>query len=319
VDKYDAIVIHGLTRGACEIISRIKSNVKILWIGMGYDYYDLIYADNNEMIKEYTRAIYRKSTKKRLFKKLKELVYKRLFNVGVDKIEVLKRINYFAPVLPSEFNKVKSLSTKFCFDYLEWNYGVISPLTDGEIGVQEVCGNNVIVGNSATPTNNHIEAFKLIDRGFLNDRVVYCPLSYGDSKYAQVIKEYGDEMFGRRFVGLMDFMSFDEYVKLLADCSVVIMNHIRQQAGANILMSVYLGSRVFVDKRNPFYDYLYKMGVVLNSIEDLEITPDLVNTPLSSEEKHKNKKLIKEHWSWAAIGFKTNGVVNALLGQKNSI
>ncbi|WP_083928290.1 TDP-N-acetylfucosamine:lipid II N-acetylfucosaminyltransferase [Marinobacterium rhizophilum] len=316
VNRYEAVVIHGLTRGACEIVSRIKSNTKILWIGMGFDYYDLIYKDHRSMIKNDTRMIYKKDYKNSVFKKVKGFIYKVFFDVGTDKIDVLKRINYFAPVLPSEFGKVKSINTDFNFDYLDWNYGVVAPLVDGDVGCYDYCGNNIIVGNSATPTNNHIEAFELINNEFLGDRIVYCPLSYGDSKYAQVVLEYGRKIFGERFVGLTDFMSLDKYVEILANCSVVIMNHIRQQAGANILMSVYLGSRVILDSRNPFYDYLRTMGVVLNSVDDLKINPRLIDVPLTPEEKYKNKKLIKSDRSWEAVMFRTRCVLNVLSGQK---
>ncbi|MDZ7680670.1 MAG: hypothetical protein U5J63_02895 [Fodinibius sp.] len=50
-------------------------------------------------------------------------------------------------------------------------------------------GSNILLGNSSSATNNHLEAFELLQNLELRDRKVVTPLSYGCHKYAKAITE----------------------------------------------------------------------------------------------------------------------------------
>src|SRR5690554_5967082 len=47
LEKYDVVIVHALTEFNCELIARSSSKVNFLWIGLGYDYYDLIFRDKS--------------------------------------------------------------------------------------------------------------------------------------------------------------------------------------------------------------------------------------------------------------------------------
>ena len=77
---------------------------------------------------------------------------------------------------------------------------------------------NIQVGNSADPSNNHIEALeKLLP--FKNENIcIFVPLSYGSQKYAQQVITQGKEWFGDKFKPLTEFMPFEGYLSFNRYC-----------------------------------------------------------------------------------------------------
>jgi len=78
----------------------------------------------------------------------------------LEPIIAINRIDYFTPVLKEDYDLVKSSIKDFKPKYIAWNYGAFQDaLTRGLIRVDYI-GNNILIGNSATDTNNHLEAFE---------------------------------------------------------------------------------------------------------------------------------------------------------------
>lgn len=55
---------------------------------------------------------------------------------------------------------------------------------------------------------------------------------------------YGINLFGDNFILLTEFLSPEEYAKILANVDVAIFAHRRQQALGNILALIYIGKKV---------------------------------------------------------------------------
>jgi lipopolysaccharide biosynthesis protein/radical SAM superfamily enzyme YgiQ (UPF0313 family)/GT2 family glycosyltransferase len=128
---------------------------------------------------------------------------------------------------------------------------------------------SVFVGNSGYPTNNHLQAFSILSK-FRNENIkIYCPLSYGDKEYTQRVFEKGDRIFGNKFVPLLDFIPFDEYVNLLNTMDIIVMNHDRQQGVGNILTSLYLGKKVYMQPDITTYKCLSRFGVTVHDINEI--------------------------------------------------
>src|SRR5688572_6221726 len=107
---------------------------------------------------------------------------------------------------------------------------------------------SLIVGNSGSPTNNHLDAVQ-----FLEDNEVqadlFIPVSYGDDRYISFLKKNLKFSLGRvEFVER--FMPFDEYLNFLMSSDGLIMNTVRPQGYGNILMMMYLGKPVFFNSQN---------------------------------------------------------------------
>lgn len=105
---------------------------------------------------------------------------------------------------------------------------------------------SILVGNSATETNNHMEVFKVLEKYKGENIKIFCPLSYGDFKYAEQIIKYGKLVFGKKFIPLTNFMNPNEYIDLLNSIDIGIFNNNRQQALGNIFSLGYLGKKLYI-------------------------------------------------------------------------
>jgi hypothetical protein len=117
---------------------------------------------------------------------------------------------------------------------------------------------NILIGNSATKENRHIDALNILSFLKNNENVrIYCPLSYPEDarSYIYTVKKYGTKLFGDRFIAITNFLPYDKYMDLLNSIDIAIFNNNRQQAGGNIASLIYMGKKVYINSLNPFYNY----------------------------------------------------------------
>lgn len=290
---YEAVFVHFLNPAARQLLAAAPQHTRFVWIGWGADYYHLICNREQLLLKE-TRQCFARIARNRapldlLQKGMRflHLVLKHPVRAavqaksrwrvrGVDagqpgELLLLNRIRYFAPVLREDYESIMRANPGFQPQFLQWNYwtagmgmGVL-----GGASVKSFPPRNILLGNSATPENNHLEAMRLIEGGVGNDRKIICPLSYGIPAYASIIEDEGERLFGRRFVPLRDFIDSTTYFELLRSCSVAAMNHVRQQAMGNIIMMLWMGSRVFLNHENPINRAMASIGVDVYDIREL--------------------------------------------------
>lgn len=157
-------------------------------------------------------------------------------------------------------------------------------------------GTNILLGNSASSSNNHLDALEKL-RPFGGENIrIYCPLSYGDAAYGDKIAAVGKAMFGDKFIALREFMPFDEYLGVLAQIDVAVFNHNRQQGMGNATMLLGLGKKLYLQKTTTQWAFFVNMGVVVGDVETIS-SPFVLNTSANAE-KIKNyfsgKKLIAQ-------------------------
>lgn len=120
---------------------------------------------------------------------------------------------------------------------------------------------NILLGNSADPMNNHMDALKYLrNKRFANCKI-FCPLSYGVEEYKEYITNWLKKTLEDRFVPLYSYMMREEYIKFLTTIDVVVMNHNRQQASGNIISALVLGKPVFMKKRSVLYSMLKDINI----------------------------------------------------------
>lgn len=166
-----------------------------------------------------------------------------------------------------------------------------------EKGGAEMSGHSILLGNSASATNNHIEAIDILRRVLPkgDDAVrVVVPLSYGNPRYADAIVGYGTKSLGSAFRPLREWMSLESYQRQLQDCGTVVMNHCRQQAYGNVAAALYKGARVFMRPENSTYQRFREMGLELFPVEALEDSKSAF-LPLDVEVARRNKTIIGEY------------------------
>lgn len=130
----------------------------------------------------------------------------------------------------------------------------------------------ILIGNSACPTNNHIEVFRAIARHIDSDTKVIVPLSYSvvDKKYLENVLETGKIIFGDLFEPIFDFMKPLDYIKFLNTVDMAIMNHDRQRGLGLLLPLLYLEKKVYVKSTTTISNYLRNnLGCLIYDTEDI--------------------------------------------------
>lgn len=152
----------------------------------------------------------------------------------------------------------------------------------------------ILAGNSGNPSNNHHEILsKLVSVRDMKIKII-CPLSYsGNNAYINSIVAAGDSIFGNKFIPLLEFITPENYLDLLWNADIAIMNHDRQQGIGNILPLLYFGKKVFIRSDTTTYRYLSEIGCRLY---DLLPVKSFNNQELSldHDELDANHKIIGE-------------------------
>lgn len=317
--SFDLVVLHSLIMPWYPLIILAPKNTKFVWLGWGYDYYSYIYKDQNQLLLKETLKLDNYIKKARVDRSTTENIIKYPIKLVANKVLkkiALKRIASFSPVLEEDYNLVKEAKLISSLpQFMPWNYGSLEENLVANFIDQRVIGNSILVGNSASITNNHIEAFDLIVNYDLPETTkVFVPLSYGNEQYKKNILKKGKEQLNDIFYPITNFMPINEYVKIIRQCGYVIMNHKRQQAVGNIVIMLYLGARVFLREENPTYRMLKDEGAILNTVQELSRQPELLQKPLLEREIQKNITVLYKHWSKGAIDIKTKNLVEFHLG-----
>ena len=157
---------------------------------------------------------------------------------------------------------------------------------------------SLILGNSGSPTNNHLDAIQFLeDHRIQADLLI--PVSYGDKRYISFLKKrlkfsYGKIEFVERY------MAFEEYLNFLARADGLIMNTVRPQGYGNILMMMYIGKPVFFNSKNISLQDLDSAGLKWTPIESLKAI-DKVKFEVSNKEAVINllshDRLLREYHS----------------------
>jgi len=293
LENYDFVVLHALTEFNQQLVLHTDtSKVTFVWIGMGYDYYDLIYDDPiKSLLLPATKSIaYKLSLSKASIQKILNFALKKIFGKPLKKRNAVKKIHYFSPVLESEYYAVKDKFNNIFPQYIRWNYETTANLIDKEDTSNIFfSGHGILLGNSATFTNNHIEIIDFLSNIKLNNKKVICPLSYGDPTYANFVIKYAKSKLGKNFIPLNDFLPYDNYIELISSCSNVIMNNIRQQGAGNIIAMLRKGAKVYLREENPLYQHFNSMGVKIFTIQNLLDNPKLLEKQLSKEDIQNNR------------------------------
>jgi hypothetical protein len=296
------VFLHALSNKKQQIVSLLNNDIVTVWFIWGYDLYNMWQPFNQMLLEPITKAFINKKLKLKT-KVFNLLFYKfkgyKLFRNSVRTYNTLyfntvKQIDIAAPVLPTEMKYIHSLNKTI--EYAPFNYVCLEHTLGEKLNQNVLNQSNILIGNSATQTNNHLDAFKALSHIDLKDRKVIVPLSYGGNEsYLNKVLEQGKILLGDNFHPILDFMSLEEYNALILSCSHVIFNHIRQQAVGNILTMAYVGAKLFFNSKGLGYKYYKSIGLNVYTLKDLNY--ENLNNVLTEEEVCENKKILKSVYS----------------------
>ena len=311
VNAYDLIVLHFLDTKYDRLLQNAALKPKILWIGWGGDYYWL--ADtlaDFHMYKPLTRKLVSKIMGN-------QLVY--FFSKKVNRIRRKRRlrlintgISYFAPVLPDDYQLIKKSHPDFKPQYVQWNYGNLEQHYIKGYEDFTVTGNDILLGNSATPTNNHLDVFEVLAKIHVNNHIILLPLNYGDLNYGKIIQQKVMGLFPQQAHVLSEFMPYEEYMKLLQNCGNVVMGHIRQQALGNIVAMLYVGAKVYFYKDSVTYAFFKNRGFTVFTLEALQKDPALLDLQLDPETVSFHRSQLISIWGKQQNSMNTQRVIALL-------
>ncbi|WP_417513662.1 TDP-N-acetylfucosamine:lipid II N-acetylfucosaminyltransferase [Marinobacter sp.] len=156
-------------------------------------------------------------------------------------------------------------------------------------------GLNILLGNSADPSNNHIEALYRLLPFKDQDITIFAPLSYGDLNHAKEVIGLGEEWFGSKFVPMTDFMPFEQYLEFLKSLDIAIFNHQRQQAMGNTITLLGMGKTVFMRSDVSHWRFLNSLGIKLKNVENIELCR------ITSDEAEENAHVVRSYFLRATL------------------
>lgn len=321
---YDLVIFHSLP--SIYLIPMVLLKQNYVWLGWGYDYYSrpfatdlldesLILPKTNAQIKNQDDS---KSTVSGLgfLSRLAKLLIKRLVDSKYFYNLAIKNLKVFSPVLPQEYDLVKhKYGLGKVTKYSPWNYGILERHIIKNMQLGEISSaNSILLGNSATATNNHFEALDVIVKS-ATERTIYMPLSYGDMEYAKRVKEYinSSPKLANCCQVLDTFMPLADYNAIINDCGFVIMNHVRQQALGNIVALMYRGAKIFLREESVLYTYFKDLDACVYSVQQLELDPSLLAQHLTNQQIEHNRTILKATWSEDVILQRTRALVEAAI------
>ncbi|MFG5410631.1 TDP-N-acetylfucosamine:lipid II N-acetylfucosaminyltransferase [Piscinibacter sakaiensis] len=280
-----AVVLHSLPREHLLLLPQLPPGPQVVWIGWGFDYCGLA-ADafpegllGPQTAALLARLLPREPALQPGRMRASQLSLARPFpKPSHVEQQALARIDVFSPVLDNEHAMVARHQPTLRADYLRWNYGTVEEdlSLPGQPPGPVPLGPDLLVGNSATAANNHLEAFAALRaRDDLDGRRLVVPLTYGDpdGSYLDAVQRAGRQAFGAAFVPLREHLPVAQYIALLQSCGHVLMNHVRQQALGNLVISGMLGARLHLRRENPIRPWMQARGLPVGDLGRLDLAP----------------------------------------------
>ena len=169
----------------------------------------------------------------------------------------------------------------------------------------------ILLGNSAAPSNKHIEVIEVLSKYKDENFKIICPLSYGNiDSYAEKVINKGKKYFDDKFIILEKLLNENEYSNLLASVSVAIMNHDRQQGLGNVLSLLYLGKKVYLRKETTAFKYFSNLGIKIYSTENIDNENLDILFFFEENIKRKNYEIVKREFGLEQYLFLWKNLLN---------
>ncbi|WP_439591555.1 TDP-N-acetylfucosamine:lipid II N-acetylfucosaminyltransferase [Microbacterium sp.] len=290
VANSDIAVLHSVGVFAAKALLAAPAGTLTVWSGWGGDYYGSRWSAMAGLLDPLTRAYDR--SRLSLAGKAHQL-YRRARSAPILRAAA-ERADVFSAPIPDDFDVFRSRFAGFRGRYAQLNYASVEDTyaASGPVG----SGDDILVGNSATMPNNHLDVFDVLARVHVPGRRIVTPLSYGDRLYADAVTARGHALFGADFVPFREFMPLHDYQAVIADCSTVVMGHRRQQAIGNVASALWSGSHVVLHDASPLFAFLRRQGAVVSGLSELSGSAQPFAGRVSDDELARNRAVLTAFW-----------------------
>lgn len=315
ITSKDKVFVHQLTYNAAKFLNSLNEKIEINAFFWGGDFLsDPIHVHKKRVFGPKTLRlfnlhlqhpfVYSKTTREFIGNLKNRVLFhsKEQRHIFETKKKAVQKINYILHW--NEFdqkivNRIYEANTKFAFFYYE--FGLNTPLNNSRKRTSDKV--SVLLGNSDSATNNHLEAIDEVKRLNIKELEVYCPLNYGiNPKLKQKVEAYGTKKLGNQFNSINEFMPRDLYYEMVSKVDFAIMNHFRTQAAGNVFFLINSGVPVFMNEKSSLYQLLISLSIKVYNIKDLSnyeekckehpevisMNRELLTSFLNTELKRKN-------------------------------
>lgn len=284
----DVVVVHAMTKHHARALRGVRRSSLVVWIGYGVDYYALL----TQHIGGYW------------FPQTEALLARLALPVGYESLSKIRIAHVADRVHVFSVNPCETTLLRAALPELQATFHALPSFTVEDTFAQgdgDMDGPNVLLGQSASPHNNHLDAFELLRDSLPATSRLIVPLSYGNQRYADHIEQVGRELFGDRFMPMRSWLPIAEYQRQIASCGVVVMNHRRQMALGNIGAALYRGAKVLLQRCNPLVDFFTELGAVVFLVDDLAADPAQAWQPLTEAQRQANRQAIERRYGRAQV------------------
>lgn len=294
----DVIYLQSLSPNFYRFFKNIDTDKKVIWWCFGYEIYSS-FGCNKPLVKvDLLQPFTKRYVKKRIQPLLYSIIVYFYFSIRwptcfLYRKKVINRIDYFSPVLPIEYKLFKDQCS-----YLKAKPFMIEGgpgLYQKNEFVYKSTFGNVLIGNSLTYTNNHLDVFQALEKCvFQNSQQLIIPVSYGGDYggNANVLKESISHL-RVSFLWLDNLLSSDDYFRLFDSITHSVYGVMRQQAMGNIFSCLAKSVKVFLYQDSLVYKQLLTFGFRVYTIES-DLCENALQIPLSEEDSYRNYRLLNQ-------------------------
>lgn len=296
---YDKVIIHGLDNKKIDLCeNKILKNVPIFWLWWGTDIYNTLLFNKGYKLYYHPRPISKTGFIKKLLRhlgfegKITRSILRFIKTREITALCYKQEYDLFRKYFPAATRNMKFQPGYF--------YYPIDEILGPELIHKRAKGNYILIGNSNSITNNHHYVFDIINNLNLKSKKIVVPLSYnGDDQHRISVITSGEKLFGNSFLPLTQFIPLNEYNEILTKAEVCLYGSWRQEAVGNIVISLYLGAKVFISKKSPLLEVFISQGLSVFPLESID--EKSIHEPLSKELKLKNRQIIINLNNWERL------------------
>ncbi|WP_417731000.1 TDP-N-acetylfucosamine:lipid II N-acetylfucosaminyltransferase [Rosistilla oblonga] len=319
-----AVIVHGLWAPSRKLLAHTPHQCPIAWCLFGGDVFNGRFWPETHWLESKTQKLQIAlcKNKERKFRPVLTACVKKLYPQHYKRkheeiLSQYRRVDLLATTFMEDYQSVVErlgLNAEHC-EFINYN---IDDTVTSTLRNATTEGQDILVGNSATPSNNHLEVLETLAHCRRDFRHAILPLSYGNNEYASHITKRGTQLLGNQLRPLHDFMPRDEFNHSLLTVKCAVFNHIRQQGFGTALTLAWLGARLFMHPRSSTYRFFLKLGIAVepfHSSSDKSFACKL--RPLDMSERIANRTALSKHFSQDRVRQLASQLINRLSAMHN--
>lgn len=265
-EQYDIIFIYMMNLHKAYLVNRMKRKPIVIWHFYGAEIYNR-HPFRQQIVSQSTKGLLAGSKWKKL---RKGLIYLNLIKTAfltrsrlpAAEVDIaIRNTDYFCWYNKAEYQQLRKQIPDLP-PFLQLPYATKLVRTNLGSGKKD----QVLVGNSRTPANNHIDTLLLLQEAKYTGKVLM-PFNYGsDAVYERCLRN-ALRNISLDITLLEGFVKYEEYVELITQCSAGVFNSYRQMALGNIFIMLINGVKVYLNERNATFEWLVNEGFYVFSVD----------------------------------------------------